>query len=61
MDAVPILVAERNIGTILERAAKFRERISGNITDEEIEEIFNVRDNTSDSYTSNIYDGVFKD
>lgn len=55
------LVAERNTGTILERAAKFREQISGNITDEEIDEIFNVRDNTSDSYTSNVYDGVFKD
>ena len=45
--------------TILDRAAEFRKKTAGLLTDEEIDRIFDVRDNTPDTYESHVFDGVF--
>ena len=47
--------------TILDRAAEFRRKTAGLFTDKQIDEIFDVRDNTPDSYESHVFDGVFDD
>lgn len=48
-------------GTILDRAAEFRKKVDGTLTNEDIDRIFDVRDNTPDSYESHVFDGVFDD
>ena len=45
--------------TILEAAAEFRKKVDDTLTDEEIDRIFNVRDETPDTYESHVFDGVF--
>ena len=47
--------------SILECAAEFRKKVDGNLTDEEIDRIFDVRDHSMDTYESHIFDGVFDD
>ena len=47
--------------SILECAAEFRKKADGNLTDEEIDRIFDVRDHSMDTYESHIFDGVFDD
>lgn len=48
-------------GSILDRAAEFRKKVDGTLTNEDIDRIFDVRDNTPDSYESHVFDGVFDD
>ena len=55
------LIASKPKQTILDRAAEFRRKTAGLITDEQIDEIFDVRDNTPDTYESHVFDGVFDD
>jgi prevent-host-death family protein len=55
------LISARPKRTILEAAAEFRKKVDGNLTDEEIDRIFNVRDETPDTYESHVWDGVFDD
>ena len=54
-------IANKPKQTILDRAAEFRRKTAGLITDEQIDEIFDVRDNTPDTYESHVFDGVFDD
>ena len=54
-------IANKPKETILDRAAEFRRKTAGLFTDKQIEEIFDVRDNTPDSYESHVFDGVFDD
>lgn len=44
---------------IWERAKKLREQYAPDLTNEEIDQIFDVRDNSIDTYNSNVFDGVF--
>ena len=53
------LVAAKPKRTILEAAAEFRKKVDDTLTDEEIDRIFNVRDETPDTYESHVFDGVF--
>ncbi len=55
------LISARPKRTILEAAAEFRKKVDGNLTDEEIDRIFNVRDESPDTYESHVFDGVFDD
>ena len=55
------LIAKSRRDTILDRAAEFRRKTAGLITNEEVDRIFDVRDNTLDSYESHVFDGVFDD
>ena len=55
------LISARPKRTILEAAAEFRKKVDGNLTDEEIDRIFNVRDESPDTYESHVWDGVFDD
>ena len=54
-------IAMKPKGTILDRAAEFRRKTAGLFTDKQIDEIFDVRDNTPDTYESHVFDGVFDD
>ena len=54
-------IANKPKQTILDRAAEFRRKTAGLFTDKQIDEIFDVRDNTPDSYESHVFDGVFDD
>ena len=36
-------------------------KVDGTLTNEDIDRIFDVRDNTPDSYESHVFDGVFDD
>jgi len=54
-------IANKPKETILDRAAEFRRKTAGLFTDKQIDEIFDVRDNTPDSYESHVFDGVFDD
>ena len=47
--------------TILEAAEEFRQKTAGMFTNEDIDKIFEVRDNSLDTYESNVWDGVFDD
>ena len=49
--------------TILEAAAEFRKNVDDTLTDEEIDRIFNNRDDTASgtSWEEDIYKGVFDD
>ena len=55
------LISARPKRTILEAAAEFRKKVDGNLTDEEIDRIFNVRDESIEgtSWENDIYKGVF--
>ena len=53
------LVAAKPKRTILEAAAEFRKKVDDTLTDEDIDRIFNVRDETPDTYESHVFDGVF--
>ena len=55
------LISAKPKRTILEAAAEFRKKVDGSLTDEEIDRIFNVRDETPDTYESHVWDGVFDD
>ena len=55
------LISAKPKRTILEAAADFRKKVDGSLTDEEIDRIFNVRDETPDTYESHVWDGVFDD
>jgi prevent-host-death family protein len=54
-------IANKPKETILDRAAEFRRKTADLFTDKQIDEIFDVRDNTPDSYESHVFDGVFDD
>lgn len=54
------IIASRKKGTILERAEEFRRKTAELLTDEDIDRIFDVRDNTPDDYGSHVWDGVFE-
>ncbi|MBR5965586.1 MAG: type II toxin-antitoxin system Phd/YefM family antitoxin [Treponema sp.] len=46
--------------TIVERAQALRKQYDATLTDEEIDRIFSeARDNSVDTYDSNVFDGVF--
>ena len=53
------LISVKPKRTILEAAAEFRKKVDGTLTDEEIDRIFNVRDESPDTYESHVFDGVF--
>ena len=53
------MVAAKPKRTTLEAAAEFRKKVDDTLTDEEIDRIFNVRDETPDTYESHVFDGVF--
>ncbi len=53
------LTASAKKTPIWERAKKLREQYAPDLTNEEIDQIFNVRDNSVDTYNSNVFDGVF--
>ena len=53
------LISLRPKRTILEAAAEFRKKVDDTLTDEEIDRIFNVRDESPDTYESHVFDGVF--
>ena len=53
------LIAAKPKRTILEAAAEFRKKVDDTLTDEDIDRIFNVRDETPDTYESHVFDGVF--
>ena len=53
------LLAKKGKDTILDRAAEFRKKTAGLFTNEDIDRIFDVRDNTPDTYESHVFDGVF--
>lgn len=53
------LISVKPRRTILEAAAEFRKKVDGTLTDEEIDRIFNVRDESPDTYESHVFDGVF--
>ena len=53
------IIAKGRKDTILDRAAEFRKKVDGHLTDEEIDRIFDVRDHSSDTYESHVFDGVF--
>ncbi len=55
------IIAKSCKDTILDRAAEFRKKVDGLFTNEDIDRIFDVRDNTPDSYESHVFDGVFGD
>lgn len=55
------LISNRPKKTILEAAEEFRRKTAGTFTNEDIDTIFDVRDNTPDSYESHVFDGVFDD
>lgn len=55
------IISRSHKDTILDRAAEFRRKTAGLITNEEVDRIFDVRDNTPDSYESHVFDGVFDD
>ena len=55
------IISRSRKDTILDRAAEFRRKTAGLITNEEVDRIFDVRDNTLDSYESHVFDGVFDD
>ena len=61
-DSYNQLVARGKKPNIIEKAKAFRERTGWNITNEEVDEIFsNVRDTSIDTYTSDVFEGVFDD
>ena len=53
------LISVKPKRTILEAAAEFRKKVDGTLTDEEIDRIFNVREESPDTYESHVFDGVF--
>lgn len=55
------LISAKPKRTILEAAAEFRKKVDNTLTDEEIDRIFNVRDESPDTYESHVFDGVFDD
>lgn len=55
------IISKSRKDTILDRAAEFRRKTAGLFTNEDIDRIFDVRDNTVDSYESDVFDGVFDD
>ena len=55
------IIAKNHKDTILDRAAEFRRKTAGLITNEDLDRIFDVRDSTPDTYESHVFDGVFDD
>lgn len=55
------LISAKPKRTILEAAAEFRKKVDNTLTDEEIDRIFNVRDESPDTYESHVFDSVFDD
>ena len=53
------LTASKKDESILERAAEFREKTAGLFTNEDIDMIFNSRNESSDTYESDVFNGVF--
>ena len=55
------LISVKPKRTILEAAAEFRKKVDDTLTDEEIDRIFNVRDDSikGTSWENDIYKGVF--
>ena len=55
------LIAAKPKRTILEAAADFRKKVDDTLTDEEIDRIFNVRDESTEgtSWENDIFKGVF--
>lgn len=47
--------------SILEAAEEFRRKTAGMFTNEDIDKLFDARDNTPDNYESHVFDGVFND
>ena len=47
--------------TFLEKIAQRQKEMNPTLTDEEIDRIFNVRDNTIDTYETDVFAGVFDD
>ena len=60
IDSYNSLIADKRKKGILEAAQEFRTKTSGLFTNQDIDEIFDVRDNTPDSFESHVYDGVFE-
>ena len=55
------LIAKNGKDSILDCAAEFRRKASRLFTNEDINKIFDVQDNTPDTYESHVFDGVFED
>ncbi|MBP5452545.1 MAG: type II toxin-antitoxin system Phd/YefM family antitoxin [Treponema sp.] len=57
------IIAKGRKDTILDRAAEFRKKVDGHLTDEEIDRIFDVRDHSTQgtSWEDDVFKGVFDD
>lgn len=44
--------------SILEAAEEFRRKTAGMFTNEDIDKLFDTRDNTPDNYESHVFDGL---
>ena len=53
------LLSKKSKDTILDRATEFRKKTAGLFTNDDIDRIFDVRNNTPDTYESHVFDGVF--
>ena len=53
------LLSKKSKDTILDRAAEFRKKTAGLFTNDDIDRIFDVRNNTPDTYESHVFDGIF--
>lgn len=53
------LLSKKSKDTILDRAIEFRKKTAGLFTNDDIDRIFDVRNNTPDTYESHVFDGVF--
>lgn len=53
------LTASKKDESILDRSAEFREKTAGLFTNEDIDMIFNSRNESPDAYESDVFNGVF--
>lgn len=53
------LLSKKSKDTILDHATEFRKKTAGLFTNDDIDRIFDVRNNTPDTYESHVFDGVF--
>ena len=59
MNTVPTNEEKNKQSNFLHKIDEFHQQTVGMFTNEDIDKIFNVRDNTPDNYESNVFDGVF--
>lgn len=55
------LSSEKNKMSFLDKAAEFRKKTAGLFSNDDIDQIFNSRNDEPDSYESNVFEGLFGD